>query len=173
MIYVLIILAMVLLYPAVEKRAIDSAKWRKRKALILGIYLLAVLYLTLYRRPFDARMMELEPFRAFRRLFRLNYDWGETLRIVFRDGWEAAKIRFRPDAYKDAFLNMLLFIPYGYLLKRQNRKTLLVILTGFFFSLGIEMVQYYTKLGCFELDDLWHNGIGVLIGTALSRIGRS
>lgn len=61
--------------------------------------------------------------------------------------------------------NILLFIPFGFLLsmvvKRLNG---IPLLAGFLFSAMIESMQYFTHRGVFETDDLITNFIGTLIG---------
>lgn len=50
-----------------------------------------------------------------------------------------------------------------------HRRFLAVTLAGFSCSLLIESLQYLTKRGVFELDDLLHNTLGVMIGYLLYR----
>ena len=66
-----------------------------------------------------------------------------------------------------AELNILLFVPFGYLLpllwKRADRWWR-VVLCGFVLSLGIELIQLVTHLGMFDLDDLMNNSLGAFLG---------
>ena len=75
-------------------------------------------------------------------------------------------------------LNILLFVPFGYLLPRlitlvkPAEKVLLrqIIAFGFAVSLLIETAQLVFCRGVFELDDLVKNTLGAVAGYALWRI---
>ncbi len=74
--------------------------------------------------------------------------------------------------------NVLAFAPFGFLvpvLYREQRNELthnghyfrsfwFVSLMGFLFSLCVEVTQLITKVGCFDVDDLFLNTTGVMIG---------
>ena len=73
----------------------------------------------------------------------------------------------------NVFGNMAMFLPFGFLLPtlfprvRSMGKT---ILAGLLFSLLIEVLQMTSRLGCFDVDDLIHNTLGVLIGYGINRL---
>ena len=58
--------------------------------------------------------------------------------------------------------NVALFIPIGALLYRLV--LFRAILLGLLFSLSIEIAQYITQRGLFEIDDIYHNTLGVIVG---------
>lgn len=73
--------------------------------------------------------------------------------------------------------NFILFVPFTFLLyktfyKKLFKKSKLVFweiivkstLISFLFSLGIELVQLFCKLGTFQLSDLFYNTIGGIVG---------
>lgn len=63
--------------------------------------------------------------------------------------------------------NILAFAPYGFflpLLNKKYRKLIYVILLSFTFSLAVEIVQLYLKVGIFDVDDILLNSIGGVIG---------
>lgn len=66
----------------------------------------------------------------------------------------------------DILLNILLFIPFGGLLKMTFRTIRPSVgwLVGFLFSMAIELCQLVFHLGLFEWDDMLHNSLGCLIG---------
>ena len=82
--------------------------------------------------------------------------------------------------------NVVAFMPFGFLLPvmyREQRKDvvykghffrsfLFVSLSGFFFSLSVEVVQLISKVGCFDVDDLVLNTSGVMIGYILYYISK-
>lgn len=82
--------------------------------------------------------------------------------------------------------NVVAFMPFGFLvpvLYREQRKGgahrghyfrsfLFVSFLGFLFSLAVESVQLVTKVGCFDVDDLLLNTIGVMLGYVVYYISK-
>lgn len=76
-------------------------------------------------------------------------------------------------------LNIFLFIPFGFLLttnlylyKKQSIYSIWksILITGFSFSLLIELLQYITSRGYTEVDDTINNTLGALIGYYIYKI---
>lgn len=63
-------------------------------------------------------------------------------------------------------LNMLLFVPFGYLLKKLygHKNGMWITLYGLLFSLLIECMQYVFCLGWFDIDDVISNVLGTYTG---------
>lgn len=75
--------------------------------------------------------------------------------------------------FRNIILNILLFMPLGFLLpiySKKLRKIYKIVLIGLFVTLLIETIQYITKIGIFEIDDIFDNTIGVLIGYCIYMI---
>lgn len=69
--------------------------------------------------------------------------------------------------FRNNILNILLFVPLGFILPIYTdklKKIYKVVPIGFLISLVIETIQYVSKIGIFEIDDILNNTIGVLIG---------
>lgn len=69
--------------------------------------------------------------------------------------------------------NVLAFVPFGVflpLLVRRVRSFGKTLLLGFEFSLLVEIVQLFSKVGSFDVDDIMLNTLGVLLGYALFRL---
>ena len=70
--------------------------------------------------------------------------------------------------WNDIKLNILLFIPLGFLIGGWKG-----VMIGFLLSCGIELFQYFGRLGYCELDDVLHNtsgaGIGALINVLIRK----
>jgi glycopeptide antibiotics resistance protein len=63
--------------------------------------------------------------------------------------------------------NVLCFIPFGFYLPILNKKLksfILITILTFCFSLLIEVIQLIFKVGCFDVDDMFLNTIGGIIG---------
>ena len=66
---------------------------------------------------------------------------------------------------------MAAFIPIGLLLgiSFPGMKWWTVLLTGGAFSLLIETLQFFFRRGFAEFADVWHNGVGCMVGYAVYR----
>ena len=61
--------------------------------------------------------------------------------------------------------NIVLFVPFGLLIKRGTKRTVIqMLLLSIFLSTGIEILQLITKLGYCELMDIVNNTIGAYLG---------
>ena len=71
-----------------------------------------------------------------------------------------------PCVFDALTLNILLFVPFGYLLPSlfPSKRWWQVILLGLAFSLTIELLQLITRLGYADVDDLINNTLGAAIG---------
>ena len=67
-------------------------------------------------------------------------------------------------------LNMVLFIPMGVFLYLGKRKPMVSVLIGLGSSLVIEIVEYITKTGVFDIDDLIMNTLGTVIGYFIAKL---
>ena len=66
--------------------------------------------------------------------------------------------------------NILLYVPFGLLMYKQDEKsTFLVITLCFFFSLFIELIQYFSRIGTFEVDDIIFNTYGAQVGIVVNQ----
>ena len=75
--------------------------------------------------------------------------------------------------------NILLFMPYGFLLPKIRHglgqmklfpQMMVCTLAGFFSSLMIETTQFVTQRGYFQVDDIMTNTIGMFLGWGIYRI---
>lgn len=73
-------------------------------------------------------------------------------------------------AYQDLAINLLgnivMFIPFGFLgLVNQKFNKLSILLIHFLSVLLVmEALQYFTRMGIFDIDDILLNSLGVIIG---------
>ncbi len=68
------------------------------------------------------------------------------------------------------FGNVFAFTPFGFILpiiSKENRKLLHIVLLSLEFSLAIELLQLIFRVGIFDVDDLFLNTLGGLIGGIL------
>lgn len=72
--------------------------------------------------------------------------------------------------YLNVLGNMIGFLPFGFILPiiqpKMNRFGL-IVLSGFLLSLFVEVIQLFTMVGRFDVDDLLLNTVGALVGYLL------
>ena len=139
---------------------------RNHKRLMIVSRLLFIIYLgfTLYFMLFSERMgrsvcdsyrYNLEPFVEIKRFYILL---GSDMTLT---------------AYINLFGNVLCFIPFGIFLPAVGRHfksfVRVTILTALF-SLFIESIQLYFKVGIFDVDDLMLNTLGGMAGYVMYKI---
>ena len=115
---------------------------------IIGVLVLTfVVRETMVLRTPKNRGVVLEPFREFQAMIEQHdhFFW-----------------------FKQIMLNILLFIPLGFLLPlvygKVFRDPVLTVLTGYLFSASIESMQYITGRGLTEIDDVITNTVGTAAG---------
>ena len=71
---------------------------------------------------------------------------------------------------KEVLLNVLLYIPMGYLLPfvwKKMRHIWIITVIGFLCSCATEFAQLYFRIGYFQVDDIVCNTIGTMIGALI------
>lgn len=101
-------------------------------------------------------------------LHRGTANQEEAIFIPFYSFIEA---KIQPEKYREMLMNVFLFVPFGLSLpnvmdaaKRIKNPVPATMLTAFALSVGIELCQYYFRLGRCEVDDVIMNSLGALIG---------
>ena len=114
-------------------------------------YLLIVMYITIFSREPEERRIDMELFRSYKLLFIDKNDFY----------------------YGQIVCNILMTVPFGILfpiISEKFRSVFLIFISGFVFSLLIELAQYFTGRGLFEFDDLFNNTVGALVGYLILNI---
>lgn len=152
----------VLLYYSLTKK---TRELQTVPRVILVAYLLVVLAITLGLRSYDTEVeVNLELFSTYKMMFERtvanirigNYGkaWQEFLWIGYVS-WSCV------------ILNVLLFVPLGYVLPlaiRRVDKCSILLIISILLSAMIEITQLLTHRGWFDIDDIFHNGLGAFIG---------
>ena len=69
--------------------------------------------------------------------------------------------------FSNLFGNIVIFMPFGFLvpiLGRKKRNFWFTSLLSFALSLTVECIQLVTRTGCFDVDDIFLNTIGGMLG---------
>jgi glycopeptide antibiotics resistance protein len=69
--------------------------------------------------------------------------------------------------------NVLIFVPFGFFLPMASKRKsfLTTVFLGFGLSLLVEIFQLVTAVGSFDVDDLFLNTVGVVVGFVIYEIG--
>ncbi len=70
------------------------------------------------------------------------------------------------EVFTNLFGNILIFLPYGFFISVASscRGFFMTLFYSFGLSLGVEIFQFLTRVGSFDVDDLLLNTIGGLLG---------
>lgn len=172
----IIVITAVVLLGFIDLQIIKKYKknYRFEQKLIMFIYLFGVLFFTiLSRSPSGDNTVNLIPFFTVKRSLRFPMTFQRFLKGILSRNYHDILTTTVP--IRTAILNILLFMPMGYLLPEwldNNKRSLMnVIRICFLFSISIEMTQLVTRLGWFDIDDLICNVLGGSLGYLLYRIG--
>lgn len=158
---------------------IITTKYTKKRMyvfIIFGIYGFAVLWITLLSRfPETKNTPSFSVLTAFKNAIVVDGGIDEFIKTIYSQGIERAisLIHFRLYHIEGVILNILLFIPLGYIAptvqkiyrRRFNMFSLAITCSGV-----IELLQSVWYLGIGEIDDVINNTIGALIGFELYRL---
>lgn len=138
-------------------------KRNKRYAVSIAVlYLVAVIYLAfLVREPMPLYHYSLNPLAAARKGVEFS---GDIIAGIL-----SGDVKIKSWVSLEGIaLNILLFVPFGYLIPMvwsQKRWTWWkIMLLGLAASFCIEIIQFITRLGFADVDDLMNNTIGSAIG---------
>ena len=81
----------------------------------------------------------------------------------YREAWNSFNLR----SWQFIILNIFMFVPFGFLLpllQERFHKIYNTLIAALLFTIFIELIQLKTGVGIFELDDIFNNVLGALIG---------
>ena len=174
----LIVLGVALLLPVLTEKLVDHYHLLTQlKYYIFAVYVLANLYETLL-----FRVITPEP------KYELGFLWSYREALSFHKAGGFRILITNGALLKEIILNILLYIPLGYLLPftwpklaRKKREITTgnrvirwlwsipwkVVLIGLLGSIATEVTQLVFHLGLFEFDDILNNTLGCILGTLL------
>ncbi len=154
-------------------------EYRAALVIIFGVYMLGYLYYTLLSRDvMPSARIQLVLLRGYRTAFAFDSGILGTLKELLTEGPVSglSGIHFvSTEPLEGVVLNILLYIPMGYLLPvlwpslARGKWMRKVLILGFAASLLTEVIQLVLRLGWFDIDDLLNNVLGILAGLWLYR----
>ena len=149
---------------------LSPERFRKIMGLLVPAYLLINWGFTLFTRTPGEYPVVLVPLRAYIRTIGWDIRSFADLGQLLGGAWEASAAPSLAPLIGVA-QNIVLFLPFGFLLSAAYKRTSTgkILLLGFLLSLFIEACQLVFRLGWFEMDDLLHNVLGTYEGIRLYR----
>ena len=101
--------------------------------------------------------------------------YNESSGHDFTPFWSYGQIlNGRDDLLAESIMNVVVFVPVGLFFGCVSRsvKLWMVLLVGLGLSGAIEVLQFFLKRGFSEVDDVFHNTLGCMIGYGLYSTGR-
>jgi len=116
------------------------------------LFLLYLMFLGMGRFQYEDNLIRIEPVLSTLQFIRNTIGWKDVVIIVLG--------------------NIVMFIPFGFLGWIFSRlKDLKALLYTFISSIVIiEALQYFTRMGIFEVDDIILNTFGAYLGWLLCRL---
>ena len=157
---IVIIVTMVNVVTLGQKR-LERKTFAAMLRIMFLVYIAGQLYCTMFSRVIGSGcVLELKPFMSIVRLFTQPIESAGEITGFF--AW------FMKGTLPGAgiILNILLFIPLGYLLTIlvPTWKRRYIVLIGSVCSIATELAQYLLEMGYCETDDVLYNTLGTAIG---------
>ena len=133
----------------------EKSKPHPLAVILFILYLIVLFYLLFFSETYGRTMEDtdyrynLELFKEIKRFWqnRETLGWGSVLTNLLG--------------------NVIAFAPFGFLLpmlSRTGKKVFSCVIMSALFSLLVETVQLVTKVGAFDVDDVFLNAVGGLTG---------
>lgn len=131
--------------------------------ILFVVYLILALYVMFFSETLDRTMVSDEYrynlilFKEIKRFWSMRYTYG----------WDVTLINLLG--------NIVCFMPFGFLLPTISRKKIFknivsVTILAMMFSVFIETAQLLTKVGAFDVDDIFLNTIGGMAGYLVMKL---
>ncbi len=142
----------------------------------LAVYMVVFAYLVFFSRTAMTHYsVHVAPLQDLRDAFITDHGFSDVIRRIFSDGFTEAfrNVRLvRPEDVIQFYLNIVVFIPLGYLLPYvfrwcRQRVRMRPALVCFLLSFLVENLQLMSRRGLYDLDDIIANTIGGIIGEFL------
>ena len=144
---------------------------KKYLRILFVLYLLILIRVIVFKYPL-VRLREIaSSWREdvfWEGLHSANFEWFRTIKMYI-NYWGYKEI----NSFGNLIGNILAFIPLGYMLPRLSsafRNLFFCLGIGLSVVLAIELFQLYTNFGCFDVDDILLNSLGIVIGYILYKI---
>lgn len=145
-------------YGLIYKKIMKGTKTIKKRQLLL--YALSIGYIVII---IGATFLS-----RFQDSITYNEGFHFSLFSSYREAYHNIDANMMKDTlFRNLILNIMLFIPVGFLIPFYSdklKKMYRVVLIGFLATVTIELTQHFNDYGVFEIDDVFNNTLGTLMG---------
>lgn len=153
-----VVIIFFIVYGIVYKKIMKGTKTIKKRKLVL--YVISIAYVVIIIGA------------TFLSRFQDSYIYDGEINLNLFNSYREAYHNINVDIvknklFRNLILNIMLFIPIGFLIPFYSdklKKMYRVVLIGFFATLAIELTQHFNNYGVFEIDDIFNNTLGTLLG---------
>jgi glycopeptide antibiotics resistance protein len=92
-----------------------------------------------------------------------------------KETWKLVYAPSRLDFFYNSFGNILCFVPFGILFPivfSKKQSFVKTVLIGMLFSINIETLQFLLETGVSDIDDVFFNTCGAVLGYLIYRLFR-
>ena len=154
-------------------RLLKARQWILTAGIAVYLFIFAWLAF-LSRSASDSFLVHVAPVEDLKNAFRTDHGFSDVFSRLFTEGFSAfANVRLvRPEDIAQFYMNVMVFVPIGYLLPytfRWFRERVWTRPVGvcFLISFFTENMQLLSRRGLYDLDDMISNTLGGLTGQIL------
>lgn len=141
--------------------------------ILFVVYLLILIKVILFKYPLVQIKEIVDSWQSdvfWEGMHRANFEWFRTIKLYTRY-WEREEI----NSFGNLIGNVLLFVPFGYMMPslfQKSKKLIVFLMQLLLLVLVLELIQLYTNFGVFDVDDILLNCIGGSLGFIFYKIVR-
>ena len=129
---------------------------------IFAFYMILVLMLTTFR----------DTYFPWQLVFNFNRPLSDVNLVFMKETWKLVYAPSRLDFFYNSFGNILCLVPFGILFPivfSKKQSFVKTVLTGMLFSISIETLQFLLETGVSDIDDVYFNTCGSILGYLIFR----
>lgn len=132
---------------------------------IFAFYMILVLMLTTFR----------DTYFPWQLVFNFNRPLSDVNLVFMKETWKLVYAPSRLDFFYNSFGNILCLVPFGILFPivfSKKQSFVKTVLVGMLFSISIETLQFLLGTGVSDIDDVFFNTCGAILGYLIYRLFR-
>lgn len=132
---------------------------------IFAFYMILVLMLTTFR----------DTYFPWQLVFNFNRPLSDVNLVFMKETWKLVYAPSRLDFFYNSFGNILCLVPFGILFPivfSKKQSFVKTVLIGMLFSISIETLQFLLETGVSDIDDVFFNTCGAILGYLIYRLFR-
>ena len=132
---------------------------------IFAFYMILVLMLTTFR----------DTYFPWQLVFNFNRPLSDVNLVFMKETWKLVYAPSRLDFFYNSFGNILCLVPFGILFPivfSKKQSFVKTVLIGMLFSISIETLQFLLGTGVSDIDDIFFNTCGAILGYLIYRLFR-